>query len=208
MTELIYEASVYTRTVTYKNFKGVENSVVLHFALDPLQLMALIASFEVKTIKSGNPAINGKPAPVSDEQQLKFIRELAEKAAGTPSEDGETWTPFGDFTDTLAGKAFLTKLASSDGDRREFAEKVILDPFRAFTGFAKVDPSNTSKDVQQFEVMLQQMENIFKTPDPKEETIDDRRARLAAEMAALEQSAVQAPPAPPTHATVTPADLT
>lgn len=191
MTELIYEASVYTRTVKYKNFSGEEKSVTLHFALDPLQLMSLIAKLEIKTIKSGNPARNGKPAEVTGEQQIKFIQDLAQKAAGTPSDDGEVWTPFEDFSDTLAGKAFLTKLTSSDGDRKEFAEKVILDPFRAFVGFAQDDATNTPADIQQFKVMLKQMENIFATPDPTEETAEQKRARLQADLAALE-----APPNP------------
>lgn len=186
MTDLIYEAAVYSRNVKYRNFQGEEKSVSLYFALDPLQLMSLIVSFDIKTSKSGNPALRGKPMEVTDEQQLKFIRDLACHAAGSPSEDGETWTPFPDFTDSIAGKAFLTKLASSDGDRREFAEKVILAPFRAFVEFGRADVSNTPKDVQQFEVMLTQMENIFKMPEEKDETIDDRRNRLAAELALLE----------------------
>lgn len=199
MSEVIYEAAVYTRTVTYKNFKGVENSVTLHFALDPLQLMALIASFPLKRVKSGNPALNGTIAEVDDESQLKFLRDLASKAAGTPSEDGETWTPFEDFTDSLAGKAFLTKLTSSDGDRKEFAEKVVIDPFRAFVNYARVDETNTPADIQQFDVMLQQMENIFKMPDPAQETADEKRARLQAEIAALAPVPVQ--PAAPAAST-------
>jgi hypothetical protein len=186
MSELIYEASVYSRTVAYKNFLGEENKVILYFALDPLQLMQVIATFQPKRVKSGNPARNGQAAEITDEDQLKFVRDLACRAAGTPSEDGETWEPFEDFSDSLAGKAFLTKLTSSDGDRKEFASKVILDPFRAFVSFAKADPSNTPKDVQQFEQMLVQMENIFKTPEPRDESLEERRARLAAELAAIE----------------------
>jgi hypothetical protein len=189
MSELIYEASVYSRTVAYKNFKGEENTVVLYFALDPLQLMQVIATFQPKKIKSGNPARQGQTAEITDEEQLKFVRDLATRAAGSPSEDGESWEKFEDFADTLAGKAFLTKLTSSDGDRKEFASKVILDPFRAFVAFAKADTSNTPKDVQQFEQMLSQMENIFKTPEPRDESLEERRARLAAEMAALDETA-------------------
>lgn len=189
MSDLVYEAAVYTRTVKYRNFKGEENSVTLHFALDPLQLMALIATFEPKKSKSGNPALAGKVEGITDEQQLKFVRDLACKAAGTPSDDGESWTPFENFSDTIAGKAFLTKLASSDGDRREFAKTVILDPFKAFMDFAKDDDSNTQADVQQFAMMLTQLENVFKIPDPKEESIDQKRARLAAEMEMLNTNA-------------------
>jgi hypothetical protein len=186
MSDLIYEASVYTRTIKYRNFQGEEKSVTLYFALDPLQLMNLIAGFGTKTSKSGNPALRGKPEPITDEDQLKFLRDLACKAAGTPSDDGESWTPFEGFSDSIAGKAFLTKLTSSDGDRREFAEKVVLDPFRAFAEFAKADPTNTPADMQQFETLMQQMENIFKMPDPTQESADQKRARLAAEMAALD----------------------
>lgn len=187
MSELVYEASVYNRVVSYRNFKGQEKKVSLYFALDPLQLMTFIASFEPKKIKSGNPARNGQNAEMSAEEQLKFVRNIAIKAAGTPSEDGESWTPFEGFEDDLAGKAFLTKLASSDGDRKEFAEVVILAPFRAFVQFANADESNSPADVKQFNEMLQQMENIFKAPEPAKETLEERRARLIAEMQALEE---------------------
>ena len=34
--------------------------------------------------------------------------------------------------------------------------------------------------------MLSQMENIFKTPSPQDETLEERRARLAAELESLE----------------------
>lgn len=186
MSELVYEASVYSRTLNYKNFKGEQKTVQLYFALDPLQLMQFIAGFEPKKVKSGNPARNGQPQEMSAEEQLKFVRNIAVKAAGTPSEDGESWTPFENFEDDLAGKAFLTKLASSDGDRKEFAEVVILAPFRAFVQFAQADPSNSPADVKQFLEMLQQMENIFKAPEPKQETLEERRARLMAEMNALD----------------------
>jgi hypothetical protein len=186
MSELIYEASVYSRTVAYRNFKGEENKVVLYFALDPLQLMQVIATFQPKKIKSGNPARQGQTAELRDEEQLKFVRDLACKAAGTPSDDGESWEPFTDFEDSLAGKAFLTKLTASDGDRREFSEKVILAPFRAFVEFASADPTNTPKDIQQFKQMLSQMENIFKMPEQQDESLEERRARLAAELAAIE----------------------
>jgi hypothetical protein len=186
MSQLVYEASVYSRTLSYKNFKGEENTVALYFALDPLQLMQMIAGFEPKKVKSGNPARNNQPMELSAEEQLKFVRKIAVEAAGTPSDDGENWEPFKDFEDSLAGKAFLTKLASSDGDRKEFAEKVILAPFRAFVSYAQADPTNSQTDVKQFGEMLVQMENIFKAPEPKQESLEERRARLMAEMQALE----------------------
>lgn len=185
MSNLVYEASVYSRTLSYRNFKGEENTVQLFFALDPLQLMQMIAGFEPKKVKSGNPARNGQAMELSAEEQLKFVRKIAVEAAGTPSDDGESWTPFTDFEESLAGKAFLTKLASSDGDRKEFAEKVILAPFRAFVQYATSDESNSQADVKQFGEMLVQMERIFKAPDPKEESLEERRARLLAEMEAL-----------------------
>lgn len=188
MTELIYEASVYSRTIAYKNFKGEEKSVDLQFALDPLQLMQIIATFQPKKVKSGNPARAGQPAEITDEQQLKFFKDIAVKSAGSMTEDGESWIPFEGFENDLAGKAFLTKLASSDADRKEFAEKVLLAPFRTFVNFAVNDPGNTAQDKQQFQTMLAQLENIFKVPDAKDESLEEKRARLAAEMAALESA--------------------
>jgi hypothetical protein len=187
MTTRIYEASVYSRDISYRDFKGEEKHRTLYFALDPLQLMQIIVGFQPKPVKSGNPALNGKPAEISDEEQLKFIRDIAIKAAGAPSEDGEYWEEFPDFGGSLAGKAFLTKLTSSDADRKEFAEKVILDPFRAFVGYASDDEGNSAVDIGNFQDMLKQMENIFKTPDKKNESLEERRARLQAEMAALEE---------------------
>lgn len=188
MSDLIYKASVYSRTVKYTNFKGDTNETTLYFALDPLQLMQVIATFEPKKQKkSGNPARQNEVAAISDEQQLKFVRDLCARSAGFPSDDGESWEPFEGFSDTIAGKAFLTKLASSDGDRREFSEKVILDPFRAFVDYAAADPTNSPKEIQQFQTMATQLENIFKEPAPKDESLEDRRTRLAAELAALEE---------------------
>lgn len=186
MSNMIYEASVYSLDVEYKNFKGESKKQTLYFALDPLQLMQVIAGYRPRQNKSGNPALKGKEAEISDEEQLKMVRDLAIKSAGSPSEDGETWEPFTDFDDSLVGKAFLTKLAASDGERKIFSEKVILDPFRAFVGYAIADPSNEEKEKQQFKTMLSQMENIFITKEKPAETVDERRARLAAEMAALD----------------------
>lgn len=183
--ELIYEASVYSQKVTYRNFKGEVNTVELHFALDPLALMQQIAGFNPKKSRSGNPAKKDQ-IEVDEAEQLRFVRDIACKAAGTPSEDGESWNTFEDFEETLAGKAFLTKLTSSDGDRREFAEKVLLAPFRAFVEYAKADSSNSPKDVKDFVEMLGQLENIFRVPDASQETLEERKARLAAELAAME----------------------
>jgi hypothetical protein len=185
MSNVIYEASIYSREISYRNFKGEVITELLQFALDPMQLMEIIASFQPKKVKSGNPARNGQEIELRDEEQLKLVRNLAIKAAGRPSDDGNSWLPYEDFDNDLAGKAFLVKLASSDGDRREFSEKVILAPFRAFVEFTEADPTNTPADIQQFKQMLAQMENIFKMPDPKQETLEERRARLAAELAAM-----------------------
>jgi hypothetical protein len=185
MTTRVYEASVFTRTVNYRNFKGEERSVELHFALDPLKLLKVIAGFKPKTVKSGNPARRDS-VEVSDEDQIQFVRNVCIQAAGEPSNDGEAWEPFPDFEDTIAGQAFLTKLASSDGDRKEFAEKVIIAPFRAYVEFASEDPTNTPKDVAQFKTMLAQVENIFAGgPEKSDESYEDRRARLEAELAQL-----------------------
>lgn len=186
---LIYEASVYHREVSYRNFKQEEKSATLFFALDPMQLMQVIASFEPKKNRSNNPALKDQAAPVSDEQQIKFVRDLVIKAAGSPSEDGESWIPFTDFENTLVGKAFLTKLTASDGDRREFSEKVILNPFKAFVGYAESDESNTPAEVQQLKRMLVQLEQIFAMPDPEKESVEDRRARLEAELNAMQADA-------------------
>jgi hypothetical protein len=185
MSQITYEASVYTRVVKYRNFKGETNETTLFFALDPLQLMASIASFAPKKTKSRNPARQNE-TEITDEQQVKFVRDLAKQAAGFPSEDGETWEPFEDFDNTIAGKAFMTQLVSSDADRKEFAEKVILDPFRAFVGYAEADPTNTKAEIDNLKQMIGQLENVFKGLDANaNESLEERRARLEAEIAAL-----------------------
>lgn len=182
----VYEASVFSKEIAYKNFRGEEKTVELFFALDPLQLMSVIAGImPSRPVKSGNPARNGKQQELTDGDQVRFIREIASKSAGWPSDDGESFEPFEGFADSIVGKAFLTKLTSSDADRQEFAEKVILDPFRAFVSYAKADPSNSPSEVQQFVVLQQQMENVFKG-SVAGETVEQRRARLQAEMAALD----------------------
>ena len=186
MSTIIYEASVYSRDITYRNFKGEEKNLTLYFALDPIQLMQVIAGARTTKIKSGNPALHGKDQEISEEEQLRLVSSLAIKAAGNPSDDGESWIHFDDFENSLAGKAFLTKLASSDGDRREFSEKVILDPFRAFIEYAVSDATNNPKDVQQFKMMLAQMENVFSEPEAKEETFEERKKRLQSELDELE----------------------
>ena len=42
MSDQIYTASVYERTVKYTNFKGETRDATLTFALDPLQLLSVI----------------------------------------------------------------------------------------------------------------------------------------------------------------------
>lgn len=185
-TEIVYEASVYERTVSYKNFKGEQQSVKLYFALDPLELMSMIAGFNPKKSKSNNPAKRGQDE-IDEGDQVKFVRDIAIKSAGSPSDDGESWEPFENFENTLAGKTFITKLASSDGDREEFAQKVLLDPFRAFVKFAEADTTNTKKDIQQFQQMVAQLERIFSSAgDNTDETLEQKRERLAREMAELD----------------------
>lgn len=182
----IYEASVYTREIAYRNFNGENKVQKLYFALDPMELLIVMSTYEPKKIKSGNPALNGKNAEMTDEQQIRMVRSLALKAAGTPSEDGESWTPFEEFDNTIVGKAFLTKLASSDADRKEFSEKVILDPFRAFAHYFMEDSSNTQLEKNELKDMLTKIENIFKVPEPGSETSEERATRLKKELAALE----------------------
>lgn len=186
MSQITYEAAVYSRTIKYTNFKKKEQTVELFFALDPLKLMEVIATFTPKKSKSKNPALAGKVEEIADEEQIRLIRQLAVKSAGFPSEDGESWEPFTDFEDSLVGKAFMTKLLSSDGDRKEFAEKVVLAPFRAFVGYAIADESNSKAEVDQFNGMLQQLENIFKAPAPKDETLEEKRARLERELESMQ----------------------
>jgi len=189
MSEMIYEASVYERTVKYTNFKGETKDATLSFALDPLQLMAVISSFKPRTNKkSKNPARRDEIEPITGEEQVKFIRDICKRAAGFPSDDGESWEPFPEFEDSIAGKAFLTKLTSSDSDRKEFTEKVVLDPFRAFVGYAKSDPTNSKEEIKQLEGYLNTLENIFSEPAPKDETLEERRERLNRELAELEKS--------------------
>lgn len=157
----VYEASVYSREVSFKNFKGETKTQSVHFALDPLELMRIIASVNLKPVKSGNPSRKGEVEPMTDEQQIKFIRDLAEQAAGWPSEDGDSWVRDMDFPESLAGRTFITKLAASDGDRQEFSQKVLIAPFEAFVNFASADPTNTPKDVQELQQMLVKLKSIF-----------------------------------------------
>lgn len=187
MSNPVYESSVYSQSVTYKNFQGVEKTQVLYFALDPLKLMELVSGLKTKTPKkSGNPALKNKPVEITNEEQLRFLRELAVKSAGVPSEDGEEWYTFDGFENSIVGKAFLAKLTASDSDRREFSEKVVLDPFRSFVAFAVADPSNSQEDIKTFRQLLAEAEKTFTVPTERNESIEERRSRLAAEMAALE----------------------
>lgn len=187
MSTIVYQAPIYSRDVSYTNFKGETKDVRLDFSLSPLKLLSLIASFDIKPVKSGNPARNGQPGNITEEQQLTFMRDIALAAAGVASEDGESWEEFEGFEKTLPAQAFLAKLAASDGDRREFAEKVILEPFRTFAHYAKADESNSPQDVQKLDQMLSQIENIFKFEE-KKETVEERRARLEAELNLLGQT--------------------
>lgn len=187
MSQLTYEAAVYSRTISYKNFKGKTVTVELTFALDPMQLLELFAKgFPTKKVKSGNPARRDEMAPMTDEQQIRFFRDLASKSAGTPSDDGESWEPFEDFENSLAGKAFMTKLAASDSDRVDFAEKVLIKPFEAYIGYAEADPTNSQKEVQDLKQMLDQLRNVLAAPAPAGETIEEKRLRLEKEIAALQ----------------------
>jgi hypothetical protein len=187
MSNVTYEASVYSRTVSYTNFKGETKDVELHFALDPIQLMRVFASMpNLKKTKSANPAKKAEDGTLSDEQSLKFLVDLASKAAGFPSDDGESFEPFDEFEESIAGKAFITKLASSDGDREEFAKKVIIEPFKAFVDFAAADEGNSQAEIKQFRDMLASMERIFAVSEKRDESLEDRRARLLAELNSIQ----------------------
>lgn len=190
MSNVTYEASVYTRTISYKNFNGDVKEVELNFALDPIQLLRVFAALPTaKKSKSNNPARRAEEdGNLTDEQTLKFLVDLAAKAAGEISADGESFDPIPDFSDLLVGKAFITKLASSDKDREEFAQKVIIDPFEAFVNFAAADEDNTPAEIQQFREMLEKMKRIFAVGQSKhkDESLEDRRARLLRELDGLE----------------------
>lgn len=186
MAPIVYEAAVYSQEVSYKNFKGEDRTTTLMFALDPYALMAIFATIPNRKIKSGNPALNGKDADFTDEQQIKLVRDLASKAAGVPSEDGEAWLPFEDFENNIAGKVFMTKLATSDQIRRDFSEKVLLEPFRAFVSYSEQDASNSPKEITELKDMLSKLEKMLKTPDPTNETVEDRKARLQAQLKELD----------------------
>lgn len=183
---LVYQAAIFTHEVNYMDYKGKTKKAVLNFALDPVQLLEIIASVPTNTSKSNNPSKKGQNIAISDEQQIKLVRDLAAKAAGWPSDDGETWEPFADFQNQLAGKAFMTLLVSSDQMRKDFADTVFLEPFRAYVSFAAADPSNTPKEIQQMQSMLAQLENTFSEKPNPEETLEEKRARLAADLAALD----------------------
>lgn len=187
MTQPVYEAAIYTREVTYRNFAGTEQTVSVDFALDPIELLDLIASSSniTKKVRSNDPRKKNEEV-VDDGKQFRFLRDIANRAAGYPSADGERWLPISDFTDSLAGKAFITKLASSDDDRKEFAEKVMLAPFRAFVEYAEADPGNTPGEIAKFKTMLEQFERVFAV-STADETLEARKARVAAEMAELER---------------------
>lgn len=185
MAPIVYEATVYEHEISYKNFKGENKVHKLYFALHPMSLLAVFSQIPTKKVKSGNPALNGKDADMTEEEQIKLVRRIAEQAAGTPSDDGESWYPFEGFTESLAGQAFMTKLVTTDQIRRDFSEKVILGPMRSFTQFFEQDPSNSAKEVAELKDMLAKFERVFKTPDPASETAEDRKARLLRELEAI-----------------------
>lgn len=184
MSNVTYEAAVYSREVTYTNFKGVTKTVELCFALDPIALMRVMVTIPTKKSRSKNPALAGVDEGLNEEQTLKFLVDIASKAAGEMSEDGEQFYPIPDFAELLAGKAFITKLASSDSDREEFTKKVIINPFEAFVNYAAADGGNSESEIKQFRDMLDSMKRIFAVD--KNENHEDRAARLRAELASLE----------------------
>jgi hypothetical protein len=180
-----YEAAVYSRSITYTNLKGETKTVELNFALSPIDLMGVLSNVPTNKTRSKDPRKQNQEAGLTDAQQIKLVQSLAAQAAGFISDDGETFEPYETFANDIAGQAFLTKLVSSDADRKEFAEKVILAPFRAFVEYARVDESNTPKDIQDLEKYLADLERAFTFEAKPEETLEERRARLAAELESL-----------------------
>jgi hypothetical protein len=191
MSETVYEAALHTQEITYKNFKGETKTAELSFALDPLNLLQVMSGYTPKKVKSGNPALNGKDAEISDDEQIKMIRRLAVMAAGTPSDDGDSWYPFEGFETSIAGKAFLTKLVTSDEDRRQFSEVAILAPFRAFCAYFDADSGNSAQEKKEMKDMLTKMERVFRVPDPGSESAEERRERLERELAAIRDTAAE-----------------
>lgn len=184
MTQPVYETTVYSTQVEYTNLNGVRRNEKLSFAMDPLTLLSVIAAIPMRESKSGDPR---KSSPtMSDEAQLRLIRDLAETSWGHPSNDGEMWVNYEDLSETLAGKAFLTRLTTSESIRREFTDNVLVAPMRAFVSFAKSDPTNSPKDIQEFELMLARIEKVFTEAD-NEETLEERRSRLQAELQGLSE---------------------
>lgn len=185
----VYMARPYRHEVPYENLNGVQKTATLHFLIHPVELLGIFADYTPKKIKSGNPALNGKPAEMSDADQIKIIQQLAAQAAGTPSEDGENFDRFNDFETSVVGQAFMTMMVTSTKARRDFSEMAILNPFRAFVQFARQDDSNSPKEVADLERTLKQMEDIFKSPDVKDESAEEKRARLMAELGRLDNNA-------------------
>src|SRR5262245_10728039 len=94
MSDVItYNATIYSRDISYTNFKGETKTVTLDFSLSPLELMAIIAGYSPKKSRSNNPAKKNQVEEISSEDQLKLFTQLASSAAGFASEDGETWEP-------------------------------------------------------------------------------------------------------------------
>jgi hypothetical protein len=177
---------VHSEEITFTNLQGKTIKEELHFLIDPYKLMVLMSDYTPKKVRSGNPALNGKDAPVTDREQLEMVRSLVIEAAGWPSEDGNGWVQNYDFPESLAGKTFLAKLVASDEIRKSFTQVAILEPFRTFVTLFEAVPENTEKEKEDIRKQLAQMENIFKAPSG--ETAEQRRQRLTAELAQLEDN--------------------
>ncbi len=190
MAQIVYNAVYHTEEVSYTNLNGESRIAELKFLMHPMTLLSVFADIPDRKIKSGNPSLNGKSADISESQQIKLVQDLAGRAAGIPSSDGESWIPFENFEKHVSGHAFLTKLATSEKVRKDFSDKVILAPFRAFVGYAEADPSNSPKEVKDLKDTLTKMENTFKVADPSNETPEELKAKLQAQLAALDERTV------------------
>ena len=186
ITPPVYISSVYSTEVHYVNFLGEKKTKTVSFALDPVALLTNISNLDAYEKESANRAQRraGVEVGLSQAGSIDLIRELASQAAGYASEDGENWDRDYDFRDSVAGAAFLTYLGTSEEARFEFAENVFIKPFEAFVEFAKANPSNSPAEIKVLDDNLQALRGAFTKGST--ETLEERKARLKAELARVE----------------------
>lgn len=187
MSANVYEAKVHTAHVEYINFKGERQSADVMFALDPVTMLGVISRIKFDKSRSANPQKRNEQT-MSDSASIELVQDLVSTSAGWPSEDGESWEKYENFNETLAGQAFLTKLTSSDAERKEFVRNVMLTPMRAFIGFARLDKTNSPAEIQELEATYANLEKVFNESleENRTETLEERRERLQRELAETE----------------------